>query len=245
MPGFVPNGFNFGRSPVAKPLAQQTDQQTLAGHQNTFDRREQGVDFEQQRSQFLSLLGDLSRGGYIRPDTSSSSSTGSGSGGDDTYPGGTWRPMAPPPKVGLGNPSESGRAAFARAKDRIGQSTAGLMKALNNQFAGRGLSGGSQEVAAVGNTLLGAHANLADVTRAQAIKESDDANDFARTEYTGNITQRGQDIDATNADRNAWLTKRGQDVAARAAQSSSSKMDLASILGLYGAFNKPISSSRF
>jgi hypothetical protein len=114
-------------------------------------------------------------------------------------------------------------AAFSKAKDTIGASTQGLMKSIQNQFGGRGLRGSSIEGRAVGSALEGQEGQLADVSRSQAVEGSRRAVDLAKTQYTGDIEQRGQDIGAETANRQF------------AANQQQSK--LASVLGLWNAVN--------
>lgn len=114
-------------------------------------------------------------------------------------------------------------AAFSKAKDTIGASTRGLMKSIQNQFGGRGMRGSSIEGRAVGSALEGQEGQLADVSRAQAVEGSRRATDLAKTEYGGDIEQRGQDIGAATENRRIDV------------QQSGSK--LASVLGLWNAFN--------
>lgn len=88
------------------------------------------------------------------------------------------------------------RAAFSRAKDQVGDAQRGLMSAMKNQFASRGLRGSSIEGRAIGSGLESGFGQLADVSREQAIQGANRSVDLAKTSYGGDITQRGQDMDA-------------------------------------------------
>jgi hypothetical protein len=112
-------------------------------------------------------------------------------------------------------------AAYSQAKDQVGDSTSGLMKALGNQFSSRGLRGSSIEGQAMGSGLEAGMGELADVSREQAIQGSKRSTDLAVTNYGGDITQRAQDI--------------GQNVAGRGQDIEASRSRLSSILGLWNA----------
>jgi hypothetical protein len=115
------------------------------------------------------------------------------------------------------------RAAYSQAKDKVGGATQGLMKSLQNQFASRGLRGSSIEGRQIGSALESGAGQLDDVARGQAVEGSRRAVDLAKTQYGGDITQRGQDIDAETADRSLDV------------QSQQSRVG--SIMGLFNAFN--------
>ncbi len=104
------------------------------------------------------------------------------------------------------------------------------MKALQNQFSGRGLRGSSIEGRAVGSGLENAQGQLADVSRAQAMQGSNRALDLAKTQYGGDITQRGQDMDAQSQMRSIQANSELQKQ-----QVQNSK--LSSVLGLWNAFS--------
>lgn len=152
--------------------------------------------------------------------------------------GGTAAPSAAPtsPVAALNTAAiEAGdRAAFSRAKDTVGQSTQGLLKALSNQFAGRGLRGSSMEGRAIGSALDSGVGQLADVARGQAVEGARRAENLATTQYQGDVAMRGQDVAARGQDIGA-ATARESLAAQVAAQQQQAK--LASIMGLMSAFN--------
>ena len=157
----------------------------------------------------------MSKYGKMGDGTSSSSSM-SGSGG---LSGGS----SPAVKLDTGAIAAGDAAAYSRAKDQVGQSQQGLQKALTNKFAARGMRGSSIEGRAIGSAAEAGAGELADMSRSQAIGAGDRAIDLAKTQYQGNIEQRGQDISERGSIRSSEAT----------AQSSK----LASILGLWNAFN--------
>lgn len=98
-------------------------------------------------------------------------------------------------------------AAFAHAKDQVGQIGQGSLTGLRSALGSRGMlgSGGeSRATASVANRGMG---ELGDVARSQAIDKSGLDERTATTNYTGQISQRGQDV-----------TSRGQDLSADAAR---------------------------
>lgn len=242
---------------AASQLQTQHADQGMAADQSGFARTQGSLDASAHTGDFVNFLDTLNNKGYVDKAGSSSetSMTGGGSGNPNGTVGvSTWTPTMPgsggtmssPAAVNLGSPVASDAVAFAKAKDRVGASTQGLMKALANQFSARNLSGGSAEVAATGNTLLGAAGQLSDVARDEAIKESNDSNDFAKTAYQGGITQRGQDLSELASSRAANLSARGQDIGLEDSRESRanaltlqrrSQNSPASLVGLYNAFN--------
>lgn len=250
MPGMSSNISGAPFQPKVDPKQKLAQAQTA--DQAAFSRDQQGADFRQGQSQLMTVLDGLKGAGYLGDSTSSSSSSGSsGAGGGGGAAVGPWTPKMPgapgaaaAPVAPLADPTNAGNAAFARAKDRVGNSLQGLTKALSNQFSGRNMQGGTAEINAVGNVLASGNHELADVAREQAIQESGDANDFARTRYEGDISQRGQDLSALSAINSQSLTARGQDIAALDARearnvataNSKKPIDLGSIMGLWNAF---------
>src|SRR3954465_2637129 len=113
--------------------------------------------------------------------------SGKGGGGVFTYP--TGRPGdggAPTPApVSITMPDNSGAQAniFARAKDKVGQETAGSLTSLRSALAGRGMLGGGAEVRGTQNILTAGQGELGDTTREQAVTEANRQSDFAKTGY--------------------------------------------------------------
>lgn len=128
-----------------------------------------------------------------------------------------------PPQVGLGGGGSIGvpgiggggglgstyfDQAFARAKDRIGNSGRAALNALQNAYTGRGLAGSGMEEAGAAGLIGNLGAGQAQAATDVLGQELGLGADLAKTAYTGGITQRGQDI-------GALLGARGQDIAAR------------------------------
>ena len=84
-------------------------------------------------------------------------------------------------------------AAFARAKERAGQTAGGAVQSLRNLYAGQGLTGSTMEAAALGGQVGNANANIGEFLREQAMQEATRAGQIADMTYQGDIAQRGQD----------------------------------------------------
>lgn len=100
-------------------------------------------------------------------------------------------PMLAPPDTG------ADADVFARAKDQIGQLTRGAQTAFQSVAGSKGQSAGSgfsrRGQGAVGSQGL---ASLSDLVREQAVQKANAINQNARTSYEGQITLRGQDLNA-------------------------------------------------
>lgn len=98
-------------------------------------------------------------------------------------------------------------AAFAHAKDQVGQVGQGALTGLRSSLGSRGMLGSGAESKGVASVANRGQGQLGDVARSQAVDSSALAERTATTNYNGGISQRGQDI-----------TTRGQDLSATAAQ---------------------------
>jgi hypothetical protein len=115
--------------------------------------------------------------------SSSSSGSGSGSGGAGTLPA-----------VQMPDTSAATGAAFARGKDQAGSTARAALSALQEEMAGRNMAGSGQEAMATADVINQAGAGVNELTREQAIKDAQFANQRGIEAYRGNITQRGQNI---------------------------------------------------
>lgn len=264
LPFNSPHAVQARQQVAQQRLSEQDANQALASDQQDSAVAGEAKDFTQRHGQFDEVLKGLQNSGYLSPNSGASSSSSSSGGGGSSVPAwggsggaggaaaGTWTPTTATVS-GVGAPPAPGQAgaeAFGRAKDRVGNSLTGLTKALGNNFSARNMSGGSAEVGAVGDTLLRGNQQLADVARDQAIKETDDQNDYQSMLYQGGLTQRGQDLGALDSARSAGLTARsqdlsarGQDLAAEEARASrtaaSTRSNQDAVLGLWNAFSQP------
>lgn len=213
------------------------------------DAQKHGVEQTQQTNDLDAFLQHY--GSWFDAPQSNSAAFGGGAGGSGSIHGVSEAPAVPgtwtPPPVGVPNPQSSSNVAFARAKDTVGSSMSGLLKAVKNQFSTRGLTGSNLEGRGIVDALMGGEKQLADVAREQAIQDTNTGNNFAQMGYQGGIAQRGQDIGLMEANANAGLahrsqdiTMRGQDLMDRRAGQDSVRADrgtrTASITGLMNAF---------
>lgn len=99
-----------------------------------------------------------------------------------------------PPTVQHGGSNAASEAAFNRAKDRIGQSTRGAVDSLRDMYAGSGSVGAQRQ--GMEDIAGGGLAQISDVAREQMIQEMLRAGQISDRTYEGGITQRGQDIQA-------------------------------------------------
>ena len=192
-----------------------TDSQGRVNHVNSPYKENPTTAFNRSMDQFGQFMGRFGGG-----------APGGGSGSLSMQAGGGQQPRVALDTAAI---DAGDRAAFSRAKDRVGSSMQGLLKSIGNQFATRGLRGSSLEGRALGSALESGAGQLADVEREQAIEGSRRAEDLAKTAYGGEITQRGQDLDAASRARALELTAQGQ-------QQGLQQSRLASILGLFNAF---------
>jgi hypothetical protein len=121
----------------------------------------------------LPLLGSMS----------GSSASGSGAGGGSSVP-----------QVQMPDTSGAVNAAFARGKDQAGSTARAALSALQEEMAGRNMLGSGQEAMATADVVGKAGAGVNELTREQAIKSANFANQRGLEQYKGLITQRGQDL---------------------------------------------------
>lgn len=114
-------------------------------------------------------------------------------------------------------------AQFARAKDQAGQMAQSALQGLRGALGGRGLLGSGAEFKGTERIASQGLGQLGDLNREQTIQNANQAADFAKLGYQGDITQRGQDIQnqqyANNlasqmamANFQGQLTQRGQNI---------------------------------
>lgn len=91
-------------------------------------------------------------------------------------------------------------AAFARAKDQAGTAARSALTSLQDLVTDKGLGAGSTfEAGQAGRILGGAGGSLGELAREQAILDAEQAGRAADLEFTGGITQRGQDLQRQQA----------------------------------------------
>lgn len=95
-----------------------------------------------------------------------------------------------------GNEAAARSAAFARAKDRAGQTALASLTALQNVMGQRGMLGSSEEARLTQGGLQGGADVLNEFTRDELMSDLDRAAELSDRTYAGDITQRGQDLSA-------------------------------------------------
>lgn len=110
-------------------------------------------------------------------------------------PGGTGgKSPAGVPSIQLPDSSASDAASFATAKDKVGNLSRASLDSLNGELGATGMLGGGAQVQGTKDIIQSGAGELGQVARDQAVTDSNRAADFAKTKYSGDITQRGQDI---------------------------------------------------
>ena len=127
------------------------------------------------------------------------------------------------------NTDEAQAAAFARAKDQQGLVARSALTGLSGAMAGRGTVGSGVEGRGQQAIVNAGQQQLGDVIRQQAMTKADLAQQTAEANYSGGITQRGQDLSNLQSQNQNTLAARGQDVTQRGQdiQSSQFSQDLA------------------
>lgn len=110
----------------------------------------------------------------------------------------------------LADPTASNNAIFAAAKDKVGQLSRSSLDSLNGELGAQGMLGSGAQVQGARDVIQSGAGELGQVTRDLASKNADTANDFAKTAYEGNITMRGQDVQAQEAQARLALEARQQ-----------------------------------
>lgn len=125
-------------------------------------------------------------------------------------------PTAPGvPQIQAPDMTAANAAAFARAKDQVGQTARGALTGLAGAMAGRGTVGSGVEGRGMSSIINAGQGQLGDVSREQAISGANLAQRNAELGFTGGITQRGQDLAAIQARNDAMLRAREQDISQR------------------------------
>lgn len=103
------------------------------------------------------------------------------------------------PTLQMPDQSAASAASFATAKDRVGKTSRASLDALRGELGASGMLGGGAEGQLTRDVIQSGAGELGQVSRDQAVKETDVASDFAKTNFAGGITQRGQDVSASEA----------------------------------------------
>lgn len=114
-------------------------------------------------------------------------------------------------EVGPIDTSAAQSAAFGRAKDQVGQESAGALAGLRSSLGGRGMLGSGAESRGTSRVVQSGQQQLGEVSRQQAIEKAGLAERQAESNRGAAVTQRGQTIgqNAGNADRAASMAATG------------------------------------
>ena len=137
--------------------------------------------------------------------------------------GGGGAPTAPHAQIDQGKADAADAAIFGKAKDQVGQTSAGALSGLRSAMASRGMLGGQGEYRGTTSVANAGQQQLGDVTRQNAITDAGNQLDISKANLGADVTQRGQDIsssdtrrgqnmDYTLGGRGQDITQRGQDI---------------------------------
>ena len=136
---------------------------------------------------------------------------------------GSDKPVTPAPQAAqvsdmpVPDTTAANAAAFAQAKDSVGEQMRGALTGLSGAMAGRGLAGSGFEGAGQSQVIQQGQGQLGDVSRQQAVTNADLAQKTAEENQAADVTQRGQTIGENEAAQNSLVSQRGQTMQARQA----------------------------
>lgn len=116
-------------------------------------------------------------------------------------------------KPSLPDFSASNAAAYATAKDQVGKTARSALTGLNDYLSSQGMLGSGAQVQGARDIIQSGEGQLGQVSRDLAQQNAAAAQNLAALGYTGGITQRGQDINAQEAQ--ARLAQSANETAAR------------------------------
>lgn len=106
--------------------------------------------------------------------------------------------------------SKANAAAYAGAKDQVGQSSRAALTSLRDELGSTGALGGGAEVEGTRKAVMDASGELGQVSRDEAQSGANLAERTGELNYQGAIAQRGQDIAAQEAQARLALESRQQ-----------------------------------
>lgn len=186
------------------------------------------------------LLSQFGGGGTAGVPGVSGSSSGAASG---TAPGFSGGPISggtgmtppppgatPPPAAGATphiappDTTQQNAAIFSRAKDTAGSIARASLNSLNGELGASGMIGSGAQVQGDRDIIATGAGQLADVNRQNMINDANQATEFAKLNYTGDLTQRGQDLGYSSTSRgqdlNYSTAYRGQDIQSQEANAN-------------------------
>lgn len=137
-------------------------------------------------------------------------------------------------------------ANFGRAKDQVGQTLTGALTGLRSSLGGRGMLGSGAESRGTAGVINTGQGQLGDVSREQAVTKSNLDQDTAKTNFSGDITQRGQTLNAQTAANSlaaetamggfqGQIAQRGQDMTYQTASNALAQSKNLSLLAVLKA----------
>lgn len=108
-------------------------------------------------------------------------------------------------------------AAFASAKDQVGQTSRAALTGLAGAMAGRGVVGSGVEGRGQVGVINQGQQQLGDVSRSEAEDSAAQAEQNALAQFQGDVSQRGQTLQNQQANTGFGVTQRGQDIQANEA----------------------------
>jgi hypothetical protein len=146
--------------------------------------------------------GGLPGGGTAATGAGFSSGSGSGLAGSAAGQG-----LARVGGLQLPDMSAATDAAFATAKDKSGKIARSSIDSMRGELGATGNLGGGAEVQGVRDVINNAAGVEGQAARDISMKQADIGADFAKTKYSGDIAQRGQDVSAQEAAANLAATQ--------------------------------------
>lgn len=216
--------------PNALPNAEAHQNITNATTASAADtaRSIQGQDFTQKLGEFGQFMDK-----YGPAFGASSTTAGNAAAGV-----GTWTPTplstTAAPTIQAPSSAAMDSANFSRAKDQVGDTANAAIQGLQRAMAARGIAPGSSiEGAQLGSIYDKGLGELADVSRQNAITDTQTATDLAKANLGAAVTERGQDIGANTAANEASLAARGQNIGANEFYQTNQRESLAALLGAF------------
>lgn len=188
----------------------------------------QNADFGQNLNEFRTFMNEFG------PQMGGSSSTA----GAAATGVGTWTPTpistTAAPTIQAPSSAAMDSANFSRAKDQVGNTANAAIQGLQRAMEARGIAPGSSiEAAQLGSIYDQGLGQLADVSRQNAITDTQTATDLAKANLSAAVTERGQDIGANTAANQAALEARGQDIGANEFSTTNQRESLAALLSAF------------
>lgn len=123
-------------------------------------------------------------------------------------------------------------AAFAKAKDEAANTANAALQGLQGTLQSRGMGGAGYEAGQIGNTVVNAADQIGEASRQNAQTKYQQNLDRANVETQAEVAQRGQDLGAEQGMLGSQLTARGQDISAAEADAN---RRAAAVNGLVGS----------